>query len=108
MRQIKITAVLLSMLLATTVAGLHAQDSDDPSDGDDQPGLMTESMPGIGHLLPVQELLSNDENLATENVPDLGGSIPVDGGLSLLLAAGAAIGVRRLRRRAQAENGRKN
>jgi hypothetical protein len=97
MRQIRIRAFLFSMLLSMSFASLHAQDSGDGSDIDDQPGLMTEGTPGIGNLLPMQDLLSDDESLATENGP-APGDIPVDGGLSLLLAAGAAIGVSRLRR----------
>ena len=44
--------------------------------------------------LPV---LAQDEALGSEGGPDPG-AVPVDGGLSLLLAAGAALGVRRLYR----------
>ena len=44
--------------------------------------------------LPV---LAQEEELGTENGPAMG-DVPVDGGLSLLLAAGAAIGGRRLYR----------
>lgn len=45
--------------------------------------------------LPV---LAQEEELGTE-APDPGSSVPVDGGLSLLLAAGAAYGGRRLYRK---------
>ena len=38
---------------------------------------------------------SQEEELGTENGPDPG-AVPVDGGLSLLLAAGAAYGGRKL------------
>jgi hypothetical protein len=48
-----------------------------------------------------------DDDPMESNAPDPN-DIPVDGGLSLLLVAGAAYGAGRLRRRAQAENGRKN
>jgi hypothetical protein len=44
--------------------------------------------------LPV---LAQDEELGTESGPSMG-DVPVDGGLSLLLAAGAAFGGRRLYR----------
>jgi hypothetical protein len=40
-------------------------------------------------------VFAQDEELATENGPDPG-AVPVDGGLSLLLAAGAAYGGRKL------------
>ena len=43
------------------------------------------------------------EDLAGEAPPNPGNDVPVDGGLSLLLAAGAAYGAGRLRRRAQAK-----
>ena len=50
---------------------------------------------------------SGEDFLATENEMDDGDGqfIPVDGGLSLLLAAGAAYGARRLRRRKDASSG---
>ena len=89
---------LLTMIFTASVSVLQAQQTDENLSGGDQPGLMTDHLPGLGHLLPVHDLLSTEENLATEYVPDLGGSLPVDGGLSLLLAAGAVYGVSRLRR----------
>ena len=48
----------------------------------------------IATLPPV---MAQEEELGTE-APDPGSSVPVDGGLSLLLAAGAAYGGRRLHR----------
>ena len=39
------------------------------------------------------------EDLASETDPPAMGDVPVDGGLSLLLAAGATYGVRRVRRK---------
>ena len=49
---------------------------------------------------------SGDDFLSTENDPDDGdGVVPIDGGLSLLLAAGASYGARRLRRRRDASRG---
>jgi hypothetical protein len=41
----------------------------------------------------------DDDPMETENNGPAPGPLPVDGGLSLLLAAGAAYGARRLRRR---------
>jgi len=49
--------------------------------------LMTASLP----------VLAQEEELGTENGPAMG-DVPVDGGLSLLIAAGAAFGSRRLLR----------
>ena len=43
-------------------------------------------------------VLAQEEELGTENGPAMG-DVPVDGGLSLLLAAGAAYGGRRLYRK---------
>lgn len=51
--------------------------------------LMIVSMPVLA-----QEELGSE----TDGPPSMGGDIPVDGGLSLLLAAGAAFGSRRLLR----------
>ena len=99
MRQIMKKALLVSLMLVTSLESLQAQDADTPSGGDDRPILMTDGMPGLGNLLPVQDLLTSDEGLSTEGGPDFGGEVPVDGGLSLLLAAGAAFGARRLLRR---------
>ncbi len=45
---------------------------------------------------------SQEEELGVENGPDPG-AVPVDGGLSLLLAAGAAYGGNRLFRKSQKE-----
>lgn len=51
--------------------------------------LMIASMPVLA-----QEELGSE----TDGPPSMGGDVPVDGGLSLLLAAGAAFGSRRLLR----------
>ena len=47
------------------------------------------------NVLTCVAVFAQDEELSTENGPDPG-AVPVDGGLSLLLAAGAAYGGRRL------------
>ena len=79
---------------------LYAQDIDVLHEKPSQPGLLVDEMPGVGNLLPVQDLLSTEESLSTESGSGPApGDIPVDGGLSLLLAAGAAYGARRVRSR---------
>ena len=90
--------LIFTMMLTASVPVVQAQDADELFSGSDEPVLLTDELPDVGNLLPVQDLPSTDESLATENGPAPGG-IPVDGGLSLLLAAGAAYGARRLRRR---------
>jgi len=47
------------------------------------------------NVLTSVAVFAQSEELGTENGPDPG-AVPVDGGLSLLLAAGAAYGGRRL------------
>lgn len=64
--------------------GLSTSAQDDPVDN----GPFTPSDPGSTAV---------DEDPMDSNAPDPN-DIPVDGGLSLLLAAGAACGVRRLKR----------
>ena len=50
-------------------------------------------------LIASMPLLAQEElGAETDGPPSLGGDVPVDGGLSLLLAAGAAFGGRRLYR----------
>lgn len=101
MRNLSSGILLLSILLLAPATILQAQDTHYlPTDGD-KPGELSEDMPGIGTLLPLQEMLSTEDNLSTEGGatnPPFPGDIPVDGGLSLLMAAGAAYGVRRVRR----------
>ena len=74
---------LLIGLLATL--GLRAQTS----------GLEGSTLPAMGG----GSLLSDDLISASDDPLDGDGTVPVDGGLTLLLAAGAAYGARRLRRR---------
>ena len=50
-------------------------------------------------LIASMPVIAQEEELGTENGPAMG-DVPVDGGLSLLLAAGAAYGGRRLYRKA--------
>jgi hypothetical protein len=49
-------------------------------------------------LIASMPVLAQEEELGTENGPAMG-DVPVDGGLSLLLAAGAFYGGRRLHRK---------
>jgi hypothetical protein len=51
--------------------------------------------------LPVQAQMDPDPSEDLSGTPDPGNDVPVDGGLSLLLAAGAAYGAGRLRRKAR-------
>jgi len=74
---------LLIGLLATL--GLRAQTS----------GLEGSTLPAMGG----GSLLSDDLISTPGDTDDGDGTVPVDGGLTLLLAAGAAYGARRLRRR---------
>ena len=48
-------------------------------------------------MISTLPLMAQEEELDTEAGPDPG-AVPIDGGLSLLLAAGAAYGGRRLHR----------
>ena len=48
-------------------------------------------------LIVTMPAMAQEEELGTENAPTMG-DVPIDGGLSLLLAAGAAIGGRKLYR----------
>lgn len=73
---------LLIGLLATL--GLRAQTS----------GLEGSTLPAMGG----GSLLSDDLSSTPGDTDDGDGTVPVDGGLTLLLAAGAAYGARRLRR----------
>lgn len=86
--------LFLSILLTATLTGLRAQDTDEPQAGVDPAILLTDGMPGLQDVMTLDDLSSGDEGLATENGPSPG-DIPVDGGLSLLLAAGAAYGTKR-------------
>jgi hypothetical protein len=48
-------------------------------------------------MITTMPIMAQDEELGVE-APDPGGSIPVDGGLGLLLAAGVAYGASRRRK----------
>ena len=98
---------LIAILLTASFTGLRAQDTDEPQAGVDPAILLTDGMPGLQDVMTLDDLSSGDEGLGTENGP-APGDIPVDGGLSLLLAAGAAYGAGRLRRRTKADDDRKN
>jgi hypothetical protein len=113
---------MLCLLLATPTA--FAQDIPDVSAGGASPITMLDDLTsslladdqlattgGAGESMSVLEDLTKDltgtevsnDLLETESGTNPGGpggdpGVPVDGGLSLLLAAGAAYGVRRLRR----------
>jgi len=80
----------LAMALSTSICFAQAQDA-----GDDQESSLSSNdfaLPVHGDLLPQEESPGMDEG------PALGG-VPVDGGLSLLLAAGVAYGANKVRRR---------
>jgi MYXO-CTERM domain-containing protein len=49
-------------------------------------------------MIAIMPVMAQEEELGVE-APDPGMSVPVDGGLSLLLAAGVAYGAHRRRRR---------
>ena len=76
---------LVCLFCLTLLIGLTTSAQDDPVDN----GPFTPSDPGSTAV---------DDDPMESNAPDPN-DIPVDGGLSLLLAAGAAYGARRLRRR---------
>jgi hypothetical protein len=76
---------LICLFCLGLLIGLTTSAQDDPVDN----GPLTPSDPGTTAV---------DDDPIESNAPDPNG-IPVDGGLSLLLAAGAAYGVRRLRGR---------
>ncbi len=89
------TTTIIALLLAVQVT--RAQD-ELPSGG----LLQQNGESGIFTLDPGGIFDPGDpgEGIVVENDPlDGDGVVPVDGGLSLLLAAGAAYGARRLRRR---------
>jgi hypothetical protein len=86
MKRITILAIAAVLTLNLTVS-LSAQAQLDPDPGGTGGGLWGTSDP------------DPSEDLAGEAPPNPGNDVPVDGGLSLLLAAGAAYGVRKVRRR---------
>ena len=51
MRHIISKTSLLTILLTAYIPALRAQDADELLIGGDQPGLLTDGMPGIGNLL---------------------------------------------------------
>lgn len=81
------TFLLTTVFLAAAFSELRAQDVQEPQIA-------------VAPAILLNDLTSDDEDLATESdiVPSPG-PLPVDGGLSLLLAAGALYGVRRVRSR---------
>ncbi len=87
MYRFMILSLLTVLLTIAFLPGLRAQDG----------GVSMEEFPGLQGFMQVGNIESSDEHLATET--GALGDVPVDGGLSLLLAAGAAYGARRLRRR---------
>ena len=107
---------LLALLLSISVA--HAQDIPDVTGGEANPimmldditaGLLADDQLATNGLESAQSLLDDLTSGATSGgdpiAPDAPGDpstndpgVPVDGGLSLLLAAGAAYGARRLRK----------
>jgi len=88
---------LLAILINTSPSALWAMTEDYHLTRDRTYGWVIKVFSGVGDLFQAKDLLTSDEGLDTEGAPDLGGSVPLDGGVSLLLAAGAAYGLRRLR-----------
>lgn len=89
----KKTTTIIALILTTLI--VQAQDEDLPSDGllqqNGESGILTLD-PGV--------IFGPGDVIVVDNDPEDGDAqTPVDGGLSLLLAAGAAYGARRLRRR---------
>jgi hypothetical protein len=84
----RILAILVSISLFSTP--LSAQ-VDDP----DATGISVPLFPELSGV----DMDGDDDPMETENNGPAPGPLPVDGGLSLLLAAGAAYGARRLKRR---------
>ncbi len=82
-----ILAILVSFSLFSTPLSAQVDD----------PGATGIAVP-LFPQLSEDDTGGGDDFVGTDNGPDPG-PLPVDGGLSLLLAAGAAYGARRLRRR---------
>jgi hypothetical protein len=90
------TTTIIALILTTLI--VQAQDEDLPSDG----LLQQNGESGVFTLDPGWIFDPGDpgDGIVVETDPlDGDGVVPVDGGLWLLLAAGAAYGARRLRRR---------
>ena len=79
------TFLLTTVFLAAAFSELRAQ-------------VVEEPQVAVDPVILLNDLTSDDEDLGTESGP-APGPLPVDGGLSLLLAAGALYGVRRVRNR---------
>ena len=80
------TFLLSTILLTAPFSELSAQDTEEPQ-------------VAVAPAILLNDLTSDDEDLATESGSGPSpGPLPVDGGISLLLAAGALYGVRRVRR----------
>jgi hypothetical protein len=91
------TTTIIALLL--TVLFTHAQD-DLTAGGLSGNGESVILTPDPGGILDPGGGGDPGDGIVVEKDPQDGdGAIPVDGGLSLLLAAGAAYGARRLRRR---------
>ena len=89
MHTFKFKILLLLLLLVAVKPDLLAQD----------PEGTIEFIPGLQDLTTIDDVSSDDEEDLAVEIGSMG-LVPVDGGISLLLAAGAAYGVRRVRRKA--------
>lgn len=94
-----ITRVALFVILINILpSALWARTANGVLRGGRSDGWITKAVHAIRELSSSPNFLTSDEGLETEGGPDFGGpDVPVDGGVSLLLAAGAAYGLRKLR-----------
>lgn len=97
MRRLITRVVLFVILINISTSALWARNADGDISGARPHSWITKAVHAIRGLSSSQDLLRSDEGLETEGGPDMGPDVPVDGGVSLLLAAGAAYGLRRLR-----------
>jgi hypothetical protein len=87
-------SIALFLLMLIAVGHSAAQENTDTYNGSEELPVMPILLPELGSDQP------EDDPMGTEDGPLPGGEpVPVDGGLSLLLAAGAAFGASRLRAR---------
>ena len=98
MRKIMIACAVVAMMLTQTVAQDNNRTviSDVPKQRGGDQGLGTGTWLGADRMYDIQ---AGTENIDNEiGFGDDVASTPIDGGLSLLLAAGVVVGARRIRR----------
>ena len=96
-RNLLLTSIL-TMFFGMSGPVLHAQEAGSATEMGLESLLVPED--GVGVLPDPGD--GGGVSLLTDDPGDGDGAVPVDGGLSILLAAGAAYGVRGLRRRKEA------